>query len=85
MMTLRRDELGLLVWEEIPGWQSIGNAAWHECAVRDVGAMVRRDRNRPSVVIWAYASMSLPTTPNSIAVRMSWLNHSIPLGRLPAP
>jgi beta-galactosidase len=46
------DELGLLVWEEIPGWQYIGDAAWQECAVRDVEAMVRRDRNRPSVVIW---------------------------------
>jgi beta-galactosidase len=48
----RCDELGLMVWEEIPGWQYIGDAAWQKCAVRDVEAMVRRDRNRPSVVIW---------------------------------
>lgn len=47
------DELGLLVWEEPPGWQYLGDNAWRELACRDVEEMVRRDRNRPSVVIWA--------------------------------
>jgi beta-galactosidase len=47
------DELGLLVWEEPPGWQYLGNDAWRELACRDVAEMVRRDRNRPSIVIWA--------------------------------
>ncbi|HEY3456141.1 MAG TPA: glycoside hydrolase family 2 TIM barrel-domain containing protein [Bryobacteraceae bacterium] len=46
------DELGLLVWEEIPGWQYLGDASWQDLAVRDVQDMVRRDRNRPSIVIW---------------------------------
>lgn len=46
------DELGLLVWEEIPGWQYIGDEQWQSLALRDVEAMVRRDRNHPSVVIW---------------------------------
>jgi beta-galactosidase len=46
------DELGLMVWEELPGWQYLGDAAWKERALRDVQAMVRRDRNHPSVVIW---------------------------------
>lgn len=46
------DELGLLVWEEAPGWGYLGDAAWKDAAVRDVGAMIRRDRNHPSVVIW---------------------------------
>ena len=46
------DELGLLVWEELPGWGYLGDAAWQELAVRDVADMVRRDRNRASVVIW---------------------------------
>ncbi|HVU33441.1 MAG TPA: glycoside hydrolase family 2 TIM barrel-domain containing protein [Opitutaceae bacterium] len=46
------DELGLLVWEEMPAWHYIGDAAWQDRAVRDVEAMIRRDRNRPSVVIW---------------------------------
>jgi beta-galactosidase len=47
------DELGLLVWEEPPGWQYLGDQAWRELVCRDVEDMVRRDRNRPCVVLWA--------------------------------
>jgi len=46
------DELGLMVWEESPGWQYVGGAAWQEQAVRDVAGMVTRDRSRPSVIVW---------------------------------
>jgi beta-galactosidase len=46
------DEVGLMVWEELPGWQYIGDEAWKDLAVRDVTDMVRRDRNHPAVVIW---------------------------------
>jgi beta-galactosidase len=46
------DELGLLVWEEAPGWGYLGDDAWKDAAVRDVGAMVRRDRNHPAVIVW---------------------------------
>ncbi len=46
------DELGLLVWEETPGWSFLGDQAWKELVVRDVFDMVVRDRSRPSVVIW---------------------------------
>ena len=46
------DELGLLVLEEIPGWQHIGDAAWKDRAVDNVGRMIRRDWNHPSIVLW---------------------------------
>jgi beta-galactosidase len=46
------DELGLMVWEEIPGWGYFGDAAWQEAAYADVGSMIVRDRNHPCVVIW---------------------------------
>lgn len=46
------DEYGLLVFEEIPGWQHIGDKAWQDLAVRDVEAMVHRDWNHPSIVLW---------------------------------
>lgn len=46
------DELGLLVFEEMPGWQHIGEERWQDLACRDVDAMVRRDRNHPSVILW---------------------------------
>ncbi|MBE6996849.1 MAG: hypothetical protein E7427_01625, partial [Ruminococcaceae bacterium] len=36
----RCDELGLLVFTEIPGWQHIGGAAWKQQALRNVGDMV---------------------------------------------
>ncbi len=46
------DELGLLVWEEIPGWGYFGDAAWQQAAYQDVHDMIVRDRNRPSVIVW---------------------------------
>lgn len=46
------DELGLLVLEEIPGWQHIGDQAWKELSIDNVRRMVRRDWNHPSIVLW---------------------------------
>ncbi len=46
------DQLGLLVFEEIPGWQYIGDAAWKEVALKNVKEMVNRDKHHPSVVLW---------------------------------
>ena len=46
------DELGLLVWEETPGWHYLGNQTFDDLVVQNVTDMVRRDRSRPSVVIW---------------------------------
>ncbi|PXA88357.1 beta-galactosidase [Nostoc sp. 3335mG] len=46
------DELGLLVFEEIPGWQHIGGAAWKDEAVENVRRMITRDWNHPAIVIW---------------------------------
>jgi beta-galactosidase len=46
------DELGLMVWEETPGWQYLGNAAFQAIAVQNVRDMIIRDRSRPSVIVW---------------------------------
>ena len=46
------DELGLMVWEEPPGWQYLGDQHWQDIVVDNVRDMVRRDRNRPSIIIW---------------------------------
>ena len=46
------DELGLMVFAEPPGWQFIGDAEWQDLFVRDTRDMIRRDRNRPSIVLW---------------------------------
>src|SRR6266404_3106981 len=46
------DELGLLVLEEIAGWQHIGDEAWKDIAVDNVRRMIRRDWNHPSIILW---------------------------------
>ena len=46
------DELGIMVWEEIPGWGHVGDNPWQQRVLQDVHDMVIRDRNRPSVIVW---------------------------------
>lgn len=48
----RCDERGLMVFEEIPGWQHIGPAEWKDIAVKNVEEMITRDWNHPSIIIW---------------------------------
>lgn len=46
------DELGLLVFTEIPGWQHIGNDAWKAQAIENTREMVMQYRSCTSVVLW---------------------------------
>lgn len=46
------DELGLMVWEEVPGWQYIGDDEWKAILLQNCRDMIIRDRSRPSVIIW---------------------------------
>ena len=48
----RCDEIGLLVFEEIAGWQHIGDEKWQGLVLNDLKAMIERDRNRPAVILW---------------------------------
>lgn len=48
----RCDEIGLLVFEEIPGWQHIGDKAWQKVACENVKEMIIRDWNHPSIILW---------------------------------
>lgn len=48
----RCDEIGLLVFEEIPGWQHIGGARWKDESVDNVRRMIERDWNHPSIILW---------------------------------
>jgi beta-galactosidase len=58
------DELGLLVWEESPGWQYVGDQEWRERAINDITSMIARDRNRPSIIIWAARLNETPDHPD---------------------
>ncbi|MDE1996883.1 MAG: glycoside hydrolase family 2 protein, partial [Rhizobiaceae bacterium] len=46
------DRIGLLVFEEIPGWQHIGGEEWKQESIRNVRRMIERDWNHPSIIIW---------------------------------
>lgn len=46
------DRIGLLVIEEIPGWQHIGDEDWKKASVQNVRAMIERDWNHPSIIMW---------------------------------
>jgi beta-galactosidase len=49
------DQLGMLVIVSNPGWQFVGDRVFQERAVQNARVMVRRDRNRPSVILWEAA------------------------------
>ena len=70
------DEVGLLVFEEIPGWQHIGDQAWQDVAVRNVGEMVRRDWNHPSIVLWGVRINESPDN-HEFYTRTNALAHSL--------
>ncbi|MFH5836597.1 glycoside hydrolase family 2 protein [Proteiniclasticum sp. C24MP] len=46
------DRIGLLVFEEIPGWQHIGDEHFKENSKDNLKKMLKRDRNHPSIIIW---------------------------------
>jgi len=48
----RCDEIGLLVFTEMPGWQHIGDEKWKEQAIENVKEMVTQYRNHPSIILW---------------------------------
>ncbi|MCY0896481.1 MAG: hypothetical protein OWS03_09365 [Alicyclobacillaceae bacterium] len=46
------DELGLLVFMEIPGWQYVGDEDWQSVSVLHVREMIERHRHHPSIFMW---------------------------------
>ncbi|HMB95382.1 MAG TPA: glycoside hydrolase family 2 TIM barrel-domain containing protein, partial [Tepidisphaeraceae bacterium] len=49
------DEFGMLTIVSNPGWQFVGERDFQDRAVQNAREMVRRDRNRPSVILWEAA------------------------------
>ena len=52
------DEMGLMVWSEIPVYWTIdwANDKTYQLAEEQLTAMIERDRNRASVIIWSLAN-----------------------------
>ena len=79
------DELGLLVWEEAPGWRNVStNPAWQDLVVQNVRDMVIRDRSRPSVVIWGTRLNEAPDLPGLWESTRQVAASSTAPGRVPA-
>ncbi|TCL43264.1 glycoside hydrolase family 2 protein [Harryflintia acetispora] len=49
----RCDELGLLVFSEMPGWGYIGGEAFKENALQNIRDMITVEYNHPSIFIWS--------------------------------
>ncbi|MFA6541799.1 MAG: glycoside hydrolase family 2 TIM barrel-domain containing protein, partial [Bacteroidota bacterium] len=58
------DSMGILVWEEIPVYWTIswGNEGTYRNAENQLTAMINRDKNRASVIIWSMANET-PASP----------------------
>jgi len=64
------DELGVMVWSEIPVYWTIQweNGATLANARRQLGEMITRDRNRAAVILWSMANETPPS-----AARLAFL------------
>jgi beta-glucuronidase len=67
-MTRAADRLGLLVWSEVPVYwaEDFGNPVVLAKAEQQIYEEIRRDRNKPSVVLWSLANET-PLTPERTA------------------
>lgn len=48
----RCDELGLLLFSEVPGWQHIGEGKWKETLLHNLEEMILTEGNHPCVFSW---------------------------------
>ncbi|MBQ3110844.1 MAG: DUF4982 domain-containing protein [Clostridia bacterium] len=48
----RCDEIGLIVFEEAPGWQHVGDENWRNIYKQNIREMIQRDKNHPSIFSW---------------------------------
>ncbi len=60
---LLADKMGLMLWEEIPVYWAIefGNSETYKDAENQLTELVRRDRNRASVIIWSVGNENADT------------------------
>ncbi|MBP1963045.1 discoidin domain-containing protein [Paenibacillus aceris] len=73
------DEIGLLVIECQPGWQNFTiSSKFYDLTLRDIREMIRRDRNRPSVVLWE-------TSLNETRYSAEWAQEAVQIAHLEYP
>lgn len=57
------DELGLLVIQEIPGWNYTGNEEFQKNTRQNLKSIILRDRNHPSIIMWGVRVSGAPDNP----------------------
>jgi len=59
------DELGVMVYDEMPGNGYVGGSDWQDCLIDNLSELVLRDRSRTCVVLW---SAKVPYSPEGDAL-----------------
>ena len=74
-MTRLADRMGIMVWSEVPVYWMIDweNPATLANATNQLEEMIRRDRNKASVVLWSVANET-PNTPARLTFLKSLIN-----------
>jgi len=76
----RCDEIGLLVFEEITGWQHIGDEKWQTLVLDELRRMIERDRNHPSIILWGVRINESPDD-DELYSQTNQLAHDLDPGR----
>lgn len=73
------DQMGLLVWAEVPVWQSIDFLNKHSAKItkQQLSEMVHRDKNRASIIMWSVSNETDKEKPG----RLEFLKSMIDLAR----
>jgi len=72
LAALIADEVGMMLWEEIPVYWAIafGNPPTYADAENQLTELIRRDRNRASVIIWSVGNENVDSD-----ARLSFMTH----------
>ena len=73
----RCDEIGLLVFTEMPSWQFTGEGEWRENCLKNVADMVKRDRNHPCVDPLGRSAVNEGRTVTSCNEKTNAIAHSL--------
>ncbi len=76
----RCDEIGLLVFTEIPGWQHIGDENWKKTAIKNVSDMVYQYRNHPSIILWGVRINESPDD-DELYIKTNQVAHDLDVSR----
>lgn len=76
----RCDELGLLVFSEIPGWGHIGGEEFKRVMLQDVESMILTQYNHPGIFIWSI-HINESVDDDALYTRANALAHSLDSSR----